>query len=102
MVEIAHPVADSAELLGDEVLGLDRAGRDARRVEAQDFVLPRREGLGEAGELGDVGLGDMGVEADETPVGLTQCRGGVAFAQQLLSVNRPSEGRTGTIRHADR
>jgi hypothetical protein len=58
VVEVAHAMSDPADLLGDKVLGLNRSGRDAGRVEVEHFLLTARDGRREASELCDVGFSD--------------------------------------------
>lgn len=84
VLAIAHAVSDASDLLGHEVPSFDGSGRDARRVEAEDFLLPARDGGGEAGELGNVRFGDIGVEADQPPVSSLQCQREVALPKSSL------------------
>ena len=42
-------MTDPPDLLGDEVLGFDGSGRDAGHMEAEDLLLPVRDGGGVPG-----------------------------------------------------
>lgn len=76
-------MSDAADLLGDPVLGFDRSGRDVPGVVAE-HLFSQREIVVARRELCDVGCSDLGIEPHEPPVGFSQCRCEVAFAQQLL------------------
>jgi hypothetical protein len=83
VLEVAYAMSDAADLLGDPVLGFDRSGRDVPGVVAE-HLFSQREIVVARRELCDVGCSDLGIEPHEPPVGFSQCRCEVAFAQQLL------------------
>ena len=85
VLEIAHPVADPSELLCDEVLGLSWSVGDAGHVVVEDLGLPSGDGLGQPGELGNVGLGSVLVEGDQLPSGGMQILGCVHLTEELLA-----------------
>lgn len=74
VLEVAHSVPDPSKLLGNEVLGLCWPTRDPGHVVVEDLGLPRGDGLGQTGELGDVGLGGVLVEGDQFPTGARRGR----------------------------
>lgn len=84
-------MADPTYLLGDEVLGLDGFGPDARRMEAQDLGLPGPDRLSGAGELADFGPGDVVVESLESSLRLEMVRCWVELAEQLLAEDRRTD-----------
>ena len=85
VLEIAHPVADPSELLCDEVLGLSWSVGDAGHVVVEDLGFPSGDGLGQPGELGNVGLGSVLVEGDQLPSGGMQILGCVHLTEELLA-----------------
>jgi len=81
---VAEAVSDALDFLDDQVDGLGRSVADAGVVEAGDqFIPPGVEGAGQAGQLGDTGVGAMGQQAVEQLLGAGVVRRPVEQAQVL-------------------
>lgn len=84
VVEVAEPEPGALRVLDHEVGALDRAVRQAGEVPAQQLGFPPRDRRGEAGELGDFGVGGVLVEAHEASAGVHRVAGVVDGAEQFL------------------
>ena len=84
VLEVLEAVTDPPDLLGDQVLGFGGTVGDPDHVVAEDLGLPGRDGLGEAGDLWNLGLGGELIKLDELPAGQAVVLGRVHLAHELL------------------
>jgi hypothetical protein len=69
VLEVAEPEAEALDVLDDEVRAFGGGVGEPGGVPAEDLGLPSADGLGEVGELDDVGRGAVRVERVEAAAG---------------------------------
>ncbi len=84
VVEVAESMADSADLLDEQVHGLGGSVRQPGGVVGEHLVLPGGDGLGQPAHLGDLHLGAPPVERSQRPPGSERVGGGIHGTKELL------------------